>query len=151
MRKTTFILFLTLLFHLVNDLQAQEDNVFSSLQFEQFHRTSSLYTPCNIDADHSTSLRLGNRSFTGLFRGVNRLYFDVEHQLTKKNNSVRHIGLLIKSENEIILGNQTGLDLMNRSVRHLSVVPFENKPYLLVVYNDAAAEVYQLTNKSNKE
>jgi hypothetical protein len=60
-------------------------------------------------------------------------------------------GALIKSENEIILGNQTGLDLMNRSVRHLSVVPFENKPYLLVVYNDAAAEVYQLTNKSNKE
>ena len=60
-------------------------------------------------------------------------------------------GALIKSENEIILGNQTGLDLMNKSVRHLSVIHFDNQPYLLVVYNNAAAEVYQLTNKSKKE
>ena len=60
-------------------------------------------------------------------------------------------GALIKSEKEIILGNRTGLDLMNKSVRHLSVVSFDNQPYLLVVYNNAAAEVYQLTNKSKKE
>ncbi|MEJ2583857.1 MAG: VCBS repeat-containing protein [Robiginitalea sp.] len=60
-------------------------------------------------------------------------------------------GALIKSENEIILGNRTGLDLMNKSVRHLSVIHFDNQPYLLVVYNDAAAEVYQLTNKSEKK
>lgn len=54
-------------------------------------------------------------------------------------------GALIKSENEIILGNQTGLDLMNKSVRHLSAIHLNNQPYLLVVYNNAAVEVYQLT------
>ena len=60
-------------------------------------------------------------------------------------------GALIKNENDIILGNRAGLDLMNKSVRHLSVIHFDNQPYLLVVYNNAAAEVYQLTNKSEKK
>ena len=60
-------------------------------------------------------------------------------------------GALIRSENKIILGNRTGLDLMNKSARHLSVVYFNNQPYLLVVFNDAPAEVYQLTNKSEKQ
>jgi hypothetical protein len=57
-------------------------------------------------------------------------------------------GALIKNENEILLGNRTGLDLMNKSVRHLAVIHFDNQSYLLVVCNDAAAEVYQLMNKS---
>ena len=100
MRNNTFILFLFTLFYLVNALQAQVENAFSSVQFEQFQRTNSLYTPCNLDTNYSTSISLGNRSYTGLFRGVNRIYLDVEHQLQKKNNSISHIGLLVKSENE---------------------------------------------------
>ena len=60
-------------------------------------------------------------------------------------------GALIKGENEILLGHQTGLDLMNKSVRHLSVIHFDDQPYLLVVFNDAAAEVYAIRNKSERK
>lgn len=56
-------------------------------------------------------------------------------------------GAFIKGENEIILGNRLGLDFMNKSVRHLAVIQSGNQPYLLVVFNDAKAEVYQLINK----
>ena len=61
-------------------------------------------------------------------------------------------GALVKTENEILLGNEIGLDFMNKSLRHLTVVSFGNQPYLLAVFNDSAAEAYQLTNdKSNDE
>jgi hypothetical protein len=56
-------------------------------------------------------------------------------------------GALINGENEILLGNRTGLDFMNKSVRHLSVISLNNQPYLMAVFNDAPVDVYQLTNK----
>ncbi len=59
-------------------------------------------------------------------------------------------GALIQGEQEVLMGNQIGLDLMNKSIRHLSVIHIDNQPYLLAVFNDAPAEVYQLTNKKNK-
>ena len=55
-------------------------------------------------------------------------------------------GALIRSENEILLGNRIGLDLMNKSVRHLALVRVGPAPYLLVVFNDGPAEVYELTD-----
>ena len=55
-------------------------------------------------------------------------------------------GALIRSKNEIILGNRIGLDLMNRSARHLEVIRLGGVPYLLAVFNDAPAQVYELTN-----
>ncbi|MDM9631412.1 VCBS repeat-containing protein [Robiginitalea aurantiaca] len=53
-------------------------------------------------------------------------------------------GALISGETEILPGNQIGLDFMNKSVRHMSVIEMNNQAHLLVVYNAEAAEVYQL-------
>jgi hypothetical protein len=55
-------------------------------------------------------------------------------------------GALIRSGSEIIPGNQLGLDFMNKSVRHLSVIQHLGRDFLLVVYNSEPAEVYQLMN-----
>jgi hypothetical protein len=52
-------------------------------------------------------------------------------------------GALILGESEIVPGNQLGLDFMNKSVRHLSVIQNNNQDFLLVVYNSEPAEVYQ--------
>ncbi len=53
-------------------------------------------------------------------------------------------GALIKNENEILLGNRVGLDFMNKSIRHLALVSLGGSPYLLAVFNDAPAELYEL-------
>ncbi len=55
-------------------------------------------------------------------------------------------GALIRSETEIVPGNRLGLEFMNKSVRHLSVIKHNNQDFLLVVYNSEPAEVYQLMN-----
>ncbi|WP_445381135.1 VCBS repeat-containing protein [Robiginitalea sp. IMCC43444] len=55
-------------------------------------------------------------------------------------------GALIKNENTIILANQLGLDLIHKSVRHMAIFQLKNKPCLLVVFNNAPAEVYELMN-----
>lgn len=53
-------------------------------------------------------------------------------------------GALIKSEIEVILGNQLGLDFTQKSVRHINALPIGDKTYILVTYNNDKAEVYQL-------
>lgn len=55
-------------------------------------------------------------------------------------------GALIEPGGTIRPGNRIGLDLFNRSVRHLDIITFANNPYLLVVFNDAPAQVYALTH-----
>ena len=55
-------------------------------------------------------------------------------------------GALIKNENEIYLGNQIGLDMSGKSVRHLNIIKLQNKPYLLVTINNDMAQVYELKN-----
>ena len=57
-------------------------------------------------------------------------------------------GALIHNENSIQLGHEIGLDLAGKSARHLKIFTLDNRPYLLVVYNNEQAEVYEL-NKSN--
>jgi hypothetical protein len=54
-------------------------------------------------------------------------------------------GAMILGESEILSGNRLGLDFMNKSMRHLSIINLNNQTYLLAVYNSDAAEVYQLT------
>ncbi|MEO0573326.1 MAG: VCBS repeat-containing protein [Bacteroidota bacterium] len=56
-------------------------------------------------------------------------------------------GALIKSENEIILGNQLGLDLTQKSIRHLDTLSINGMTYLLTVYNDHEVEVYKINSK----
>lgn len=60
-------------------------------------------------------------------------------------------GALIKSETSILYGHQIGLDLSQKSVRHLNIIELKNEPYLLVTYNNDRSEVYQLNNYSSKK
>ncbi len=53
-------------------------------------------------------------------------------------------GALIKSENDVTLGSKIGLDLTQKSVRHLSIIKMNNVPYLLITINNDKAQVYTL-------
>lgn len=53
-------------------------------------------------------------------------------------------GALIHSENDIELGNRLGLKMEHKSVRHLKVIHLNDKPYLLIVYNNEAAQIYEI-------
>lgn len=53
-------------------------------------------------------------------------------------------GALIKSENQIVLGNQLGLDLSNKAIKHLNIISLNGVSYLLVTINNDKAQVYEL-------
>jgi hypothetical protein len=53
-------------------------------------------------------------------------------------------GAMIKSKNDVILGHKMGLDLSQKSARHLNIITLNNKPYLLVTFNNEKALVYEL-------
>ncbi len=56
-------------------------------------------------------------------------------------------GAMIKGKNNVSLGRQIGLDLSQKSTRNLSLISLNNRPYLLVTYNNERAEVYELIYK----
>jgi hypothetical protein len=58
-------------------------------------------------------------------------------------------GALIKDQKTIYLGNQIGIDLTKKAVRHLDVINLNGKKHLLVTINNKKAEVYELP-KSKK-
>ncbi|MBG6110508.1 hypothetical protein IWX84_001387 [Flavobacterium sp. CG_9.10] len=58
-------------------------------------------------------------------------------------------GALIKSEKTIYMGNQVGIDLTQKAVRHLDIINFNGKKYLLITINNKPAEVYELPTSSN--
>jgi hypothetical protein len=58
-------------------------------------------------------------------------------------------GALIKDQKTIYLGNQIGIDLTKKAVRHLDVINLNGKKHLLVTINNKKAEVYELS-KSKK-
>ncbi len=53
-------------------------------------------------------------------------------------------GALIFSENDIILGDNIGLDLTKKSARHIHVLTVNNSAYLMVTFNDEKAQIYKL-------
>ena len=53
-------------------------------------------------------------------------------------------GTIIKSENEIVDGKSIGLNLINQSVRHFNIIPFNGSNYLLVTINNDKAQTYKL-------
>uniref|UniRef100_UPI00286BA2EA VCBS repeat-containing protein n=1 Tax=Flavobacterium sp. TaxID=239 RepID=UPI00286BA2EA len=53
-------------------------------------------------------------------------------------------GALIKNEKNILLGNQIGIDLTQKAVRHLNIITFHEKNYMLVTINNKKAEVYEI-------
>jgi hypothetical protein len=58
-------------------------------------------------------------------------------------------GALIKNEKTIYLGNQIGIDLTQKAVRHLNIIDFNGKKYLLVTINNKKVEVYELPMSKN--
>lgn len=58
-------------------------------------------------------------------------------------------GALIKNEKTIYLGNQVGIDLSQKAVRHLDIITFNSKKYLLVTINNKKAEVYEISPLKN--
>ncbi|WP_420320528.1 VCBS repeat-containing protein [Flagellimonas sp.] len=55
-------------------------------------------------------------------------------------------GALIKNENNVILGNRLGLNFNQKSLRHLEILSFKGKNYLLAIFNNEKAQLYQLNN-----
>ncbi len=55
-------------------------------------------------------------------------------------------GAMIKSENDVVLGHQIGLEFAQKSIRHLNIITLNNKPYLLVTINNDMVQVYELKN-----
>lgn len=53
-------------------------------------------------------------------------------------------GALIKNEKTIFLGNQIGIDLTQKAVRHLDIVNFNGKKYVLITINNKKAELYEM-------
>ncbi|MEP3384786.1 MAG: FG-GAP-like repeat-containing protein, partial [Flavobacteriaceae bacterium] len=58
-------------------------------------------------------------------------------------------GALISNEKNIILGDVLGLELSQKSVRHLNTFTVNNQTYLLVTLNNDKVQVYQLLNLKN--
>jgi len=54
-------------------------------------------------------------------------------------------GALIKSESEILLGIEIGLNLINQSVRHINTIGVEGQRYLLITMNNGKPQVYRLS------
>ena len=59
-------------------------------------------------------------------------------------------GALIKNQKTIYLGNQVGIDLTQKAVRHLDIIHFNGIKYLLVTINNKKAEAYELPNSVTK-
>ncbi len=53
-------------------------------------------------------------------------------------------GALIKDENNVILGHKLGLELSQKSVRHLNILTMNNEDYLLITFNNDKAHVYKI-------
>nr|WP_299072638.1 VCBS repeat-containing protein [uncultured Allomuricauda sp.] len=53
-------------------------------------------------------------------------------------------GALITNENDIILGDRLGLELAQKSIRHLNTITLDNQTYLLVTLNNDKAQAYRL-------
>ncbi|MDI5893728.1 VCBS repeat-containing protein [Flavobacterium algoritolerans] len=53
-------------------------------------------------------------------------------------------GALIKNDKTIFLGNQIGIDLTQKAVRHLDIVNFNGKKYMLITINNKKAELYEM-------
>ncbi len=53
-------------------------------------------------------------------------------------------GALINGDGSVQLTNTLGLDLSHKSIRHLKIIQFANKPHLLVVSNNDKVQLFQL-------
>ncbi|MEQ9298687.1 MAG: VCBS repeat-containing protein [Cyclobacteriaceae bacterium] len=56
-------------------------------------------------------------------------------------------GALIQNETDYVPGYELGLDLMNKSVRHLETIQVGSEDYLIVIVNNDSSQVYKLFNR----
>lgn len=56
-------------------------------------------------------------------------------------------GALIKSENDITLGNELGLNFMFKSLRHLNILHVGTQEYLMATFNNESVQVYKIENQ----
>ena len=57
-------------------------------------------------------------------------------------------GALLRSEKSIRLGYEIGIDLTQKAVKHLDIIHFNGKKYLLVTINNNKTEVYEIPSTS---
>jgi len=57
-------------------------------------------------------------------------------------------GALIKSEKSVILGHKTGIDFSQSAVRHLNIITFKGKKYMIATINNKKVEVFQVLTKN---
>ena len=55
-------------------------------------------------------------------------------------------GAMIDGENDVILGHEMGIDLSQKSVRHLNIIQMNGQTFVLATFNNSKAEVYQWLN-----
>ena len=55
-------------------------------------------------------------------------------------------GALIKNQNTIFLGNQIGIDLTQKAVRHLDIIHSNGKKYMVVTINNKKVELYEMAS-----
>ena len=108
-----------------------DDGKFSFVPFDESLQTSPIlaFLGADFDGDEQTEvLAAGNyfgvKPYHGRFDGFS--------------------GALIKNSQNISLGYTLGLNLHNKSVRHLDLLTAFDKTYLLVTFNNDAAEVYEI-------
>ena len=53
-------------------------------------------------------------------------------------------GALIRSENEILLGHEIGLQMVQKSVRHMNTLNVGEKVYLIITNNNDKADLYKI-------
>ncbi len=56
-------------------------------------------------------------------------------------------GALINNKNDVVLADNLGLDLSQKSARALNIITLNNESYLLVTFNNESAHVYKLLKK----
>lgn len=63
--------------------------------YDQFFKNYYLVNPASNTSEETFALRLGNRTLTGLFQGVNRFYADANLTFSGRNDGQRHaVGII---------------------------------------------------------
>ena len=76
--------------------------------FDQFFKNYYMINPASMDSTGKVQIALGNRSLTGLFEGVNRLYADVNVRLNHSSQAqFSRIGALVITYNDGAFINRT--------------------------------------------
>lgn len=61
--------------------------------FDQFYNNYYLVNPANADSSYKLSANVANRTQTGLFQGVSKLYMDVDLRLSSRKNVFHFAGI----------------------------------------------------------